>query len=231
VSIIDRARVSSEEVWGYPTRTLTERFAIIERVAPRYDSAPALLLRSRRFITAGTRFIGFSSDTLLLFDDDQDLVRKATETILASDFNPAGMKDSDDATRSSISIPPSAIVNIVKYDLGAVADISIVFVVGSSSPANYCRLLTSSDDVTYTEIVNHNGAVTTFMRVVTARYILLRGANTSNTTAYLCYFHTLEAYPWSPDSTRVDRTYTSTVLKTLTVIGRGYSYLWEVVQL
>jgi hypothetical protein len=229
--LIDRVKgASSGEVWSYPIRRLTERFAIIERVPPRYDASLTILYRARRFIRANTRFVGMSSGTLLLFLEDDDLIRNATETILAPGFDPANMKDSEDVTFSQITVPPATTINIVRYDLGAVMDIAIVIALSSQSSANYCRLDVSNDNITYTNILNHNGTHRTFLLITTARYILLNANNTSTTTSQRCNFHTLEAYKWSPSS-NVDRTITSTVLKTMTVIGRGYSHLLEVIGL
>jgi hypothetical protein len=227
VSLIDRlAGVTAKDIWEYHTRRLTERFAIIERVPPRYDSSLTLVFRGKRVVRANTRFIGVSNDVLVVGVEDNELIRRATETILKSGFNPAPMKDSDDNTYANTGAL-SARTGIVRYDLGSVMNVVILLVVaGSGSTAN-CYLAVSNDNVTYTDLISYSGTTkTTYVVSATARYIRLDGADPTN-FAYACWFYTLEAYK---ATSTPDVIITDTVVRTLTVISRGYSQLLEVVQ-
>jgi len=214
------------DVWGYPTRTLTERFAIIERVAPRYDSSLTLVSRGKRVVRANTRFIGVSNDVLVVGIEDNELIRRATETILKSGFNPAPMKDSDDNTYANTGVL-GARTGIVRYDLGSVRNVVILLVVAGSGPTANCYLAVSNDNITYTDLISYSGATkTTYIVSATTRYIRLDGADPTN-IAYACWFYTLEAYEATSTPNII---ITDTVVRTLTVISRGYSQLLEVVQ-
>jgi hypothetical protein len=219
------------DVWGYPTRTLTERFAIIERVPPRYDSSLTLVFRGKRVIKGGTRFIGVSNDVIVVGVEDNELIRSATETILLPSFDPANMKDSNDDTYSSATVPGTGGLeyvqrDFVKYDVGSVRNMCILLIVQSTSTAMYCLLDVSNDDRTYTNILAFNGTTkTTYMLLTSARYIKLWGRNYA-TGSNACWFYTLEAY-----DVEADITVTGTGVRTLTIISRGYSQVLEVIQL
>jgi glucose-6-phosphate isomerase len=220
--------VISADVWGYPNRRLTERFAIIERVPPRYDASLTLVMRSRRIVRGNTRFIGHSNDIIVVGIGDNDLIRRATETILLSGFNPANMKDSDDNTSSNATIDVFRIVDIVRYDLGAVKNIAILFIVQVDSTSITCYLDVSNDGVTYTNLVASSSTTkTTYVLLTSARYVRLRAYN-EDEAPRTCYFFTLEAYDVVNS---VDILVSTTGLRTLTIISRGYSFVWEVVQL
>jgi len=122
--------------------------------------------------------------------------------------------------------------NIVKYDLGDVIPIGIVFVTRSTNSNMYCRLSVSTDDVTYTLVVNHNSTSrATYAILTTARYILVHAHNSDSSLTNACEFNTLEAYNASNAGPILDYIVTSTITDMITIMGRGYSNVLEVVQL
>jgi hypothetical protein len=234
VSLIDRVRgVSSEEIWSYPNRRLTERFGIIER--SRGLSAPtgSLLVKERRAIREGTRFIlATSSGSGFIALQSEDLIRPATTTYIASFDIPGAEKDWNDNTCMRTAFgSPAPRTSLIKYDLGSLFP-SLTLAIYSRSYYGYVRLYVavSPDDVTYTDIISavtQSTTATWHIRTgLNVRYVRL-DADNPGSSDYI-YFCTVEAYP-----TTTDRTFTSLAEGTLVigVEGNKYYHLLEVIQL
>jgi len=233
MSLVDRTLgASAKDVWEYHTRRLTERFAIIERVAPRYDASLTLLSRTYRFVRANTIFDGISSDVVVIGGiPELDLLPTFTETILYPGFNPAPMKDYNDSTYTTGIATPSTPTDYVMYDMGMLRDVVILAVIrGTNSGYTRCRVRVSPDNVTYTTVIDSAGITTstTYIALATGvRYIRLSGFDAS-TSPSTCEWYTLEVY--ERVNRRIYRNDRDRVLP-ITFITRGYSHILEVIQL
>jgi hypothetical protein len=223
--------ITPVDVWGYPTRTLTERFVVIERVPPRYDASLTLISRTHRFVRANTIFNGISSDVVIIGGiPELDLLPTFTETILLSGFDTAPMKDYDDTTYTTGIATSSTPTDHVMYDMGRLRDVVILAVIRGTSMGSSCRVAVSPDNVTYTNVIDSGGRTTraTYIALATGvRYIKLLGFDYGPGFS-ACEWYTLEVYE------RVNRRiYVNDRDRVLpvTFITRGYSHILEVIQL
>jgi hypothetical protein len=234
VSLIDRARgVSSEEIWSYPIRTLTERFTVIERVAPRFDSALTVIYNVKRFLQANTMLVLISSDARSTIGCElNDLMPSATLTrVDDTGFVDTRVKDYNDATFETTTLTdlPGYATRIIAYwDLGSVGTRLFYIVVSSTSVSVSTLIDVSPDLTTWTNVCGAQNATSMCAGSGSFRYIRYRihnpsagGANPSNATRV----HTIEIF--NPDVKRLRIPISN--IYTLKVISAGYSNLLEVI--
>jgi hypothetical protein len=223
---------TSDDIWNYQKRTLTERFTAFER-ARGYTASPAIIIRERRVIGSNTKFVINSSKTGGVFVFNEDLAKTAAKSILVGwTITGSGNElDGDDNTYMTITTPagPFYRTQAIKYDLGSVKpSVVLILVYYSSTSYITCYVSVSSDDVTYTDVLQTNTTTkTTFIiRASNVRYIRLDFSN-STTAGYNAYLYTFEVYDKVIGNERV---FTSLVEDLLTVIAEGYYQILEVFQ-
>lgn len=196
-----------EEIWTY-----YKRFVNIEKILEGLDNTK-LKYSGSKVIPRNSKVVGVLRGTgngnlILAPSSTDDLIAGATETILDAGFDPTNIKDHDDDTYSdsTSSIGLTTEVEMVKYDLGSIAQ-RVIYLVYESIGANayrtdiYNRVYISDDDVSYTLILDNNvNGKTVFVDVQSFRYIKLATYNASSSTSYAGFgrIYTLEVYDLLP---------------------------------
>jgi len=226
----------ASDVWNYPTRTLTVRFTVIERISPSYYSSLSLIYNVKRRIKAGTIFVLVTDGNQYnVVVDDDDLIPKARETIVDTGFSPGNMKDHDDSTASTSTTTstPNSEIELVRYDLGSLYNgwFYVIFEPRSTTAPGYQydRIYVSSDGTTWTKVldVSPSSKTTYLVYVTNVRYISLKVANTTTTSNY--YMPNIYSFEFYPENLRKVLEITSEVTRTLKVFGKGYVQLLEVI--
>jgi len=210
------------------------RVLIAERVAPRYDTALALIYSARRALGAGTEFrLITNSDIYGVYIDDDDAVLKAvSETVHETGFRAALVKDHNDATYATpvTNLSAGETRAHVTWDLGSLRWWLIVAVLETDSSSYYADVETSSDGATWSVSVRCAGTRCTVVSRQYFRYIRLRSTNNSPSIAANTAFryYTLEVYP---ENIRKTLVVTADSVKTVRVISRYASQLLEFMRL
>ena len=181
-----------------------QKFGIIERVAPRYDSGYVVLYSLKRRIKKGTIFVLVTDspnyDIVTPADDKLPATYTVVDTYLT---NVSNIFDHDDNTYaySTETINAGAEVTEINIDLGALYNGFIYVVFISSATYGYLRIYISSDNATFTKIldVNPTSKTTYLLYVTNTRYISVRYANTGTSAITLSntlmQLYSLEFYP------------------------------------
>ncbi len=225
--------VSAGDVWSYPTRTLTEKYVIIER-ASRGFSSDALEVYNSSGQFKNSRFIYFveASASVFVKNRSSDPIPTATEIILDGGFNPANVKDHDDNTyaTTSTSVPGGSTVDHVKYDLGSVVTGFLRAIIQSATAYLYTRVLVSSDDTTYTTVCEVVNSLAKCVYYGSFRYVKLQSYNSgsSGISGSNTRFYSVEVYP--PDN-NTEFVFNDEFGDILALVYNGYYQLLEVVYL
>jgi hypothetical protein len=222
----------AEYVWNYSVRSLTRRFAILER-GKGYASSPSIQTRERRAISPNTKIIVNANQTSIVGIFSEEKIHSATKTTTIPSgwavlYNGAEL-DGDDNSYVIVQIPPnSSRSRVFKYDLGQVFSNLYMIIRCQSENANVrIYVAVSSDDVNYTDVLSTNstGATWYFISVSNVRYVALDFSNSDSSNTYRAYVHTLEAY--IPTS---EKTFTNLTPDLLTVIVNGYYQVLEIME-
>jgi hypothetical protein len=222
----------------WPARAILERFVVLERVAPRFDSSLVLAYNVLRFLKAGTEFhmISSSPDAGVYIGDLSILPSATFSRLDDPDFDPTLALDGRDDTfaRTTIaSLAPGATIIVAQFDLGSVGRYLIhahVF----ANPPGWGTLLNagvriSVDGATWTDFCVARPDWTTCFAITDVRYLRLFITNVSGATRdpRVSAFATVEVY--IPGNKRVRAT--SNITRNVRAYTLGYSSLYEVIPL
>ena len=154
------------------------RYAVIERVAPRYDSDLTIIHRGWRVFKDKTRLLLVSTGVNSTVGTDvEELIRKATETLHDTEADPSSWKDFDDNTYTERVLGALETRNIVTYDFGTSRGVVAYFKALGSSGSIVARLQASFDCSTFTTIAE--GAYITVAVATAARCLRIQAYNSS----------------------------------------------------
>ncbi len=224
---------SAPEVWSYPTRTLTEKYVIIERVGRGFTSGVSEIYRLSTFFRNSKFVLIAKADaSAIIKNRSGDLIPTATETILDTGFDPTNAKDHNDSTCSSTTttLDANASIDHVKWDLGSVANRFLVALISSGTAGVYTRVLVSSDDATYTEVAEVNGGTVKAVYYGSFRYVKLQtiNSNVSALSGSYTRFCSVEVYPPNTDT---EISLINELAEFFVLLYNGYYQLIEVVYL
>jgi len=239
--LIDRILGASPSgIWSFANRTLTQKFASIERVAPSVNSSYVTVYRSKRVIKGGTTFVlATNSPNYDVVSSADDLASKNYTVVDTGIVNAANFFDHDDSTYaySTSSIAATTEQTEVNINLGALYTGFIYLVYNNSISAYlYGRLYISSDGTTFTKVYDDGGAVSGYYAVLlfissSFQYISYRIYNsyTSAITLNVNYkFLSLEFYP---ANLRNVLTFPNDTVDTVSVFSSNYYQLLEVLSI
>jgi len=222
-------------------RTLTQKFGIIERVAPTYDSSYTIIYNANRIIKGGTTFyLATNSPNYDVVHPADELASKTYSVVDSYMVNPANLFDFNDNTYaySNASVPAAGELTEVNCNFGSVYT-GFLYFVYSNALSSYLafRLYISSDGTTWTKIYDDNGSaynagtITVFQLVSSSlQYLSLRLGNRSTTTALSLgnnfELSSLEFYPANIRNALYFPNDTTDIVK---VFSSNYSVLYEVV--
>jgi len=186
------------DVWSYPTRTLTQRFGIIER-ARGYSSGFSRIYDEARFINAVLYLLGSGRGAIAVIPDDDIAYNKTWTVITAPETGtaPDCVTDHNDSTYCSWTISASSLVDLLRVDLGASMTGVLRILQYYSSSAFYTKVNVSNDGSTWTEIYSESASGVIkeiFVYINGYRYIKFSFQNTF-TSALTGNIYSIEFYP------------------------------------
>jgi len=201
------------------------KYAVFERVAPRYDASLTIIHRGWRVFKDKTKLILVSTgDNSTVGTDSEELIRKATETLHIT-IDSSKWKDLNDNTYDGITLDPGVTVDIATYDLGVSRDMLVMLRASSGASYTVVRVLVSVDCVSYTPIIGLGGGLYWGFARATARCLRLQGYN-GYISAININIYTFEAYPVTRELT-----VTTPGARFLNIVAHGYTQLLEVIEL
>ena len=201
------------------------KYAVFERVAPRYDASLTIIHRGWRVFKDKTKLILVSTgDNSTVGTDSEELIRKATETLHDTGADPSKWKDFNDGTYNARILGLGETRNIVTYDFGVSRSV-VALLRGYTETNAYLRVLASTNCSTFTTIIDYAGAPATVVAPATARCLRLQGYNAD--TVYLrgIYIYSFEAYPVTKELN------VQGGARFLNIVAHGYTQLLEVIEL
>jgi len=224
--------VAPSDIWNHPTRTLTERFAVIER-ARGYSSGLSKLVDEKRFVNAVLYLWGSGKGGIVIIPDD-DTISQYTLTVVSAPTRgtaPVCFTDHNDATDCYWTISAGATADIVMIDVGSssvelflrlytksdVSNTITLYVYGSNDGTTWTQQYSQVLPTSYTDI---------FYYVTGYRYYKISAYN-SAATNYTFYLASLETYPVS--SLPCSRKFSNTAARIVVLVYNAYYQLLEVV--
>jgi len=217
--------VAPSDIWNYPTRTLTERFTIIER-ARGYSSGLSKVLDETRYFTK-LAILGSGRGAIIRYPDD-DIAPSKAWTVITTPTDgvaPGCVTDHNDSTRCCWDIPASTESDLLMVDLGSsmTGILRIIILTGMT-----CKVYASNDKTTWTNVFSQapgGNPVEYFIYINGYRYLKFSIQN-PETSTYKGYWYTIEFYPDNPLPYSRDLAYSGRVW---VFVYNGYYQLLEVV--
>jgi len=222
----------ASDIWSYPVRKLTERFAVIER-SRGYSSGLSKIYDEIRFINAILYLLGSGRGAIVIIPDDDIAYNKTWTVITAPNTGtaPTCVTDHNDSTNCSWSVGASAVTDLLSVDLGASMTGALRIVYRTNYTDLYVEVYVSNDNATWTKIYSVASGISIyddFVYINNYRYIKISFNNTA-TVSHAGDIFSIEFYP---DTTlSISRSFSS-VSKRITVFVYGaYYQLLEVISL
>jgi len=222
--------VAPSDIWNYPTRTLTERFTVIER-SKGWVTGVSKIVDELRFVNAVLHLRGSGKGCIVIVPDD-DIISQYTLTVVTAPTSgtaPVCFTDHNDATECYWTISAGATADIVTIDVGSSSvELFLRFVTKCSSVnAITLYLYGSNDRTTWTQLyslVLSIGNSEVFYYATGYRYYKFSAYNSTTGDAYY-YLASLEAYPAS--SLPCSRKFSNTVAR---IVVLGYKAYWQLLE-
>lgn len=169
---------SVSELWSFPTRSLTKKFGIIERISPSFSSTLSRVYRAKRYLPSNiTIKLFFSGNFASILTETDNLISTDNVTRLDSNFTGlSAVLDFDDSTygySAGTGIPTYSEVHELLVNLGSTRSgiLVIMFLNGLSN--FYTRVYTSIDGSSWTRIIDNSSTnpTTIVMQILNVRYL------------------------------------------------------------
>jgi len=196
MSYIYPSGVSPNDVWNYPTRTLTERFGIIER-ARGYASGFSKIYDETRFINAVLYLLGNNRGAIVVIPDD-DIAYNKIFTILYTPSNgsaPSCFTDHNDTTGCGWYNVPTSLTDYFYVDMGSEWSGILRLLINFGYNGGYA-IYGSNDASTWTQIYSSttsSGTYEWFFYVSGYRYYKFSAYISASGNNLVIY--SFEAYP------------------------------------
>jgi hypothetical protein len=223
---------SPSDIWRYPTRTLTERFVVIER-ARGYSSGFSRIYDESRFVNAVLYLLGSGRGYIAVIPED-DIAYNKTWTVIttpSSGTAPACVTDHDDTTYCEWTLAGYATVGCLQLDLGSPMYGAVRALWYSYLNNFHLRIDVSNDGTTWTRIYSATQNVyvaEAFAYAAGYRYIRFSlynaSSSTQNSRLYTCEFY--------PDTTLpTTKSFSNATKRIMVFVYGSYYQLLEVITL